>query len=286
MADPTVIEAREVRFTAPDGIVLAGEEAGPSGAPLVVLMHGGGQTRHSWSGALAALAERGYHVINFDARGHGDSQWSRSGDYSLPVRARDLMAVLGGRRSRYALVGASLGGATAMQAISMGLRPDALVLVDIVPRPSVEGVARITGFMTANPDGFATLAEAADAIAAYNPARPRPADPSGLMKNLRHDGDGRLRWHWDPRMLEGDGRDPAQLARAIEGQDWGRDMPTLLVRGRFSDIVTDHGVEDLRRFVPSLEVFEVPGAGHMVAGDRNDAFNAGVLGYLDRVMPA
>jgi len=286
MADPTVIEAREVRFAAPDGIVLAGEEAGPPDAPLVVLMHGGGQTRHSWSGALAVLARRGYHVINFDARGHGDSEWSRSGDYSLPVRARDLMAVLGGRRSRYALVGASLGGATAMQAISMGLRPDALVLVDIVPRPSVAGVARITGFMTANPNGFATLQEAADAIAAYNPARPRPADPSGLMKNLRHDGEGRLRWHWDPRMLEGDGRDPAQLARAIEGQDWGRDMPTLLVRGRFSDIVTDHGVEDLRRFVPHLEVFEVPGAGHMVAGDRNDAFNAGVLDYLDRVMPA
>jgi alpha-beta hydrolase superfamily lysophospholipase len=49
----------------------------------VILLHGGGQTRHSWSGAAQALAQRGYRVINFDARGHGAKR---------VVRARSLYA--------------------------------------------------------------------------------------------------------------------------------------------------------------------------------------------------
>ena len=37
--------------------------------------------------------------------------------------------------------------------------------------------------------------------------------------------------------------------------------------------------------MPRLEVADVAGAGHMVAGDRNDAFNAAVLDFLDLRMP-
>jgi pimeloyl-ACP methyl ester carboxylesterase len=64
------------------------------------------------------------------------------------------------------------------------------------------------------------------------------------------------------------------------------DFPTLLVRGRNSDVISDEGIDDLRRILPQTEVFDVAGAGHMVAGDRNDAFNAGVIGFLERHLPA
>jgi len=63
----------------------------------------------------------------------------------------------------------------------------------------------------------------------------------------------------------------------------GVTIPTLLVRGGHSDIVDDAGVAELRRLVPQTEVFEVPEAGHMVAGDRNDAFNEGVIDFLRRI---
>jgi pimeloyl-ACP methyl ester carboxylesterase len=63
-------------------------------------------------------------------------------------------------------------------------------------------------------------------------------------------------------------------------------MPTLVVRGERSDIVDDEGLAEMRRLVPQCEFIEVPGAGHMVAGDRNDAFSAGVISFLDRHLPA
>lgn len=62
-------------------------------------------------------------------------------------------------------------------------------------------------------------------------------------------------------------------------------LPTLLVQGGQSDIVDDDGVEEMRRLVPQTEILEVGGASHMVAGDRNDAFNRGVIDFLERHMP-
>jgi pimeloyl-ACP methyl ester carboxylesterase len=269
------------------GLKLVADVGGPADAPTVVLLHGGGQTRHSWSGAMAALMDNGYRVINFDARGHGDSDWSPDGGYDLKDRAADLRSVLSGSGVPFALVGASLGGATSITAVAEGLRPVALVVVDIVPHPGAEGIARIVQFMRSHADGFATLEEAAMAVAAYNPSRARPKDASGLMRNLRLDERQRLRWHWDPRIV---GDDPqihhAAVQRSCEALGLMPDLPVLLVRGMESDVVTDDGVEAFRRLLPWLEIADVAGAGHMVAGDRNDAFNASVLAFLARSMPS
>lgn len=275
------------RFQAPDGLELVADEDGPPDAPAVILLHGGGQTRHSWSGAMNALVARGYRVINFDARGHGDSGWSAEAAYTLDDRAADLGAVVADLQTPFALVGASLGGATAIHAVAHGLDPAALVLVDIVPHPEEAGIGRIVSFMQAHPDGFASLDEAADAVAAYNPERPRPRDPNGLRRNLREHADGRLRWHWDPRIVETEPRrhhevvqrSTVELARRSE-------LPVLLVRGLHSDVVSDASVAAFREMVPDLEVVDVAGAGHMVAGDRNDGFNTGVIAFLGRTMPA
>jgi pimeloyl-ACP methyl ester carboxylesterase len=280
---------RRVTFKAADGVPLVGDVGGDPLRPTVVLLHGGGQTRHSWSGAMRALMLEGYHVINFDARGHGESGWSPDGLYPLKMRAtHDLSSVLAGVKGPIGLVGASMGGATALVAIGEGvLRPQAaaLVMVDIVPRPDSRGTARIAAFMRSHPEGFATLEEAADAVAAYNPHRPRPRDISGLQRNLRYRA-GRYYWHWDPRMLD---------KRSMpEADEWGEKLvtccsrvriPTLLVRGMASDVVTDAGTEEFKRLIPSLEIFNVLGAGHMVAGDRNDVFNEGMIEFLKRHLP-
>ncbi|WP_375383083.1 alpha/beta fold hydrolase [uncultured Sphingomonas sp.] len=274
------------RFRAPDGVEIVADEAGPADAPAVVLLHGGGQTRHSWAGAMRALVKGSYRVINFDARGHGDSGWSPEGAYLLGDRVADLRAVVAGLDAPFALVGASLGGATAIHAVAEGVSPVAVVLVDIVPEPEPEGISRIVEFMRANPDGFATLDEATDAVAAYNPARPRPRDPTGLMRNLRRRENGRLYWHWDPRITaEEPARHHAVVQRSAAVMAKHPDLPVLLVRGLGSDVVSDNGVAAFRRLLPELEVVDVAGAGHMVAGDRNDAFNAGVIAFLQRHMP-
>jgi pimeloyl-ACP methyl ester carboxylesterase len=274
-----------IRIPIAGGLTLAADIAGPRGAPTVVLGHGGGQTRHSWDKAEQQLANAGYFAVNYDLRGHGDSDWSTDGDYSLETRADDLAAVAAQGSRPFALVGASLGGITAMVAASRGLDPAALVLVDIVPKMSPKGVAKITAFMTANPDGFASLDDAADAISAYYPDRPRPKDLSGLKKNLRQGADGRWRWHWDPSWMQSPRGDPRYLLKLMDAADWTDRIPTLLVRGMKSDIVDDDGVEDLRRRIPKLEIADIRGAGHMVAGDKNDEFNGAVIEFLRRVMP-
>lgn len=278
------IRRRDVRT--PDGLTIALDEGGPAHAPTVVLLHGGGQTRHSWAGAMRALLASGYRVINFDARGHGDSMWSPAGDYLLDHRASDLRAVVGDTRP-VALVGASLGGATSLHAIAQGLVVDALVLVDITPYPEAAGIERITSFMRRHTDGFATIDEAVDAVADYNPHRPRPRDPSGLRRNLREHPNGRLHWHWDPKIIATTttvhhATVQASAARVAAATPF----PMMLIRGLSSDVVSDESVATFHRLLPWAEIADVAGAGHMIAGDRNDAFNAAMLEFLARHLPA
>jgi pimeloyl-ACP methyl ester carboxylesterase len=274
------------RYRSEDGLLLVADVAGPETAPGVVLLHGGGQTRHSWSGAMRALVERGYRVVSFDARGHGDSAWSADAAYGLDHRVQDLRAIVADLPDRFGLVGASMGGATAIHAIAGGLAPVALVLVDIVPEPEASGVDRIVAFMRANPDGFADLEEAVEAVAAYNPLRPRPRDSSGLMRNLRLRPNGRLYWHWDPRITQMRSADHQRLVqRSAAAMANTKGTAVMLVRGLNSDVVSEAGVNAFRAQLPDLEIADVGGAGHMVAGDRNDAFNASVIEFLHRHLP-
>jgi pimeloyl-ACP methyl ester carboxylesterase len=275
-------------YAASGGLYIAADAGGDPRQPAVILLHGGGQTRHSWRGAMRELLRRGYHVISYDARGHGDSDWSADADYSLEAMSADLIAIIRTLPSLPALVGASMGGATSLFAAgtSQAAIANSVTLVDIVPRVNPEGGAKIHAFMRGRPEGFASVEEAAEAVAAYNPHRPRPKDSAGLMKNLRRREDGRLHWHWDPRFLNSPRRlEPPQFNDVLLGAARSVRVPTLLVRGLFSDIVTDQGVAELREALPGLEVHNVAGAGHMVTGDRNDAFNEGVIDFLSRHHP-
>jgi pimeloyl-ACP methyl ester carboxylesterase len=274
---------RQVALRGRDGLGLVGDGWGLPDDPPVVLLHGGGQTRHAWGGTAAALAADGWYALALDLRGHGDSDWAPDGDYSVGTLADDLRAVVATLGRPPVIVGASLGGLTAL--VAEGETPGpfsaALVLVDVAPRLERPGVERIVTFMTSRPDGFASLEEAADAVAAYAPNRPRPRDLSGLRKNLRRGGDGRWRWHWDPSLMRGPGRpnassDPARLeacARRLA-------VSTLLVRGGSSDLLSEDGAQAFLALVPHARYADVSGAGHMVAGDRNDAFTAAVRAFL------
>ena len=266
----------------------------PAGAgPPVLLMHGGGQTRHAWGGAGGVFADAGYRAVSIDLRGHSDSDWSPDGDYALERFAADIIAIARSFEQPPALVGASLGGIASLLALeaTVGEAPLAtcLVLVDVAPRIEETGRIRIQEFMRSGMRGFDTLDDAADAIAAYNPHRPRPRDLSGLRKNLRERGDGRWYWHWDPRFIRHrsgiDGQSGIVHHHQLQAAARTVDIPTLLVRGRMSDIVSDESVRELQDLIPHAEVVDVADAGHMVAGDRNDAFNDGAVGFVARHLP-
>jgi non-heme chloroperoxidase len=220
--------------------------------------------------------------VTLDARGHGDSGWSEDADYRLESFVDDVLAACEQIGGRPVLVGASLGGLTSLL-LEGEIAPGtarAVVLVDVAPRVESEGAMRIHAFMTARPEGFASLEEAADAIASYLPHRPQRGVPPGLAKNLRQGADGRWRWHWDPAFL--DARSLAAVNDVGRLRACSRRLapPTLLVRGRMSDIVSEAGAREFLEDCPHAQFVDVSEAGHMVAGDRNDAFTAAVLDFL------
>ncbi|OPX07480.1 alpha/beta hydrolase [Gordonia sp. i37] len=258
------------------------EQTGTRGS--VLLLHGGGQTRHSWQRTGRRLAEHGWSAYAVDARGHGESQWADDGDYSIAAHARDVVDVAESLSEPPVLVGASLGGMASLiaQATNPGLAR-ALVLVDITPRAEPEGLARIHSFMQRGLDGFDSLEDALHAVAAYNPDRRRPPRIEGLRKNLRQ-RDGRWYWHWDPRILTHRENSPEQAAaREGHAREAARriDVPTLLIRGAQSDVVSDAGVRELLELIPGSTHLDVSGAGHMVGGDDNDVLSEGLLDFLD-----
>jgi len=271
-----------LRFTTDEGLRLVGQREGAGTGPLALLLHGGGQTRHAWNETAVRLTGEGFDVVRYDARGHGDSDWAPDGDYRMETHARDLIGVLGALGRPAALVGASMGGVAAL--IAAATAPAlvrALALVDIVPRFAAGGVERIHTFMTAHPDGFATLEEAAAAVRAYNPARPPPKNPQGLLRSLR-ERNGRLYWHWDPAVV---GAPPDETLAAMLSERLAAlppTLPLLLVSGAQSDVVDPEAIATFRRQAPQAETIAVLRAGHMVAGDRNDAFGDAISDFLKR----
>ncbi|MEZ4267204.1 MAG: alpha/beta hydrolase [Myxococcota bacterium] len=269
------------RFQGHDGITLRASAWGPADAQPVVLAHGGGQTRNAWGRTGAKLGRAGYRAYALDLRGHGESDWAPEGRYAVVDVAPDAIAVSAQLGRRPVWVGASFGGLIGLVAGGTVPTPfEALVLVDIAPRIELEGVRRIFEFMTAYPDGFASVEEAADAVAQYLPHRPRPSDLTGLAKNLRLRPDGRYVWHWDPKLLaqtrEEFDREVLHFydaARALR-------LPTLVVRGKKSDVLSVEGAEELVALVEGAQYVDVTDAHHMVAGDDNDAFTDAVVAFL------
>jgi pimeloyl-ACP methyl ester carboxylesterase len=281
----TTIERGTRIFHNRQGMRLLADEQGPEDGPLVLFLHGGGQTRQSWGKAVAVLGDAGFHAITLDLRGHGESDWAPDGRYDLQAMREDLLDVLATLDGLPALVGASLGGLTALLTAGLAEAPvaRALVLVDVVPHIEMEGGREIRDFMAASPNGFASVDEAADAVAAYLPHRPRPSDHSGLMRNLRLRDDGRYHWHWDPKMIHGESRlNPADQREALERASRQIAIPTLLVRGGRSRVVSMDGVRAFQQLIPHAEFVTIDQADHMVAGDANDAFNAPLLDFLER----
>ncbi len=264
------------------GVTLVADEHGDHHHPPLMLMHGGGQTRHAWGDAPAKLAARGWYVINVDHRGHGESGWSEAGEYRVSDYQADVR-VIAEELGQPVLVGASLGGLAGL--IAEGEHPGtlrSLVLVDIAHILERAGVDRIFAFMKGAPDGFASVDEAADAVAAYLPHRRRPRNTDGLKRNLRKRSDGRFVWHWDPKLWAKRGDAVALQARYHQAAV-DLDLPTLLVRGARSDVLSEEGAQAFLELNPEAEYVDLRGASHMVAGDRNDAFVEAALDFLDRL---
>lgn len=282
-AIPAPDKSRSRRQRMVDGVELQVDEFGPNDGQPLLFCHGFGQTRIAWRETVVALAERGYHCIAYDMRGHGDSDWLPGGRYAIDQFRSDLLEIVAGLGTAPVLVGASMGGLIGLTAEGENDGPalfKAMVLVDVTPRWEVAGVERIIDFMRSNPEGFANLDEAAAAIASYLPHRINGKSPDRLRQLLVRRPDGRLRWHWDPALLDVVGGDIARYQPRLIAATKSVTTPLLLVSGGASDVVSNTTIDEFLTLAPHARHVCVPTATHMVVGDDNSAFTTEVRAFI------
>ena len=83
-------QAERVTFEGFEGVGLIADVRGPADGWPVLLLHGGGQTRHAWGSTAERVAAKGWRTVALDLRGHGDSDWAPNGDYSFTAFSADI----------------------------------------------------------------------------------------------------------------------------------------------------------------------------------------------------
>ncbi len=278
---------RVVQVPGDDGLQLCVEVFGADHAPPVLFKHGFGQSRLSWRRSGMAVGAAGYRALCVDSRGHGNSGRLPEGDrYSMEQYVGDTLSLCRWAGRKPVLVGASMGGLLGMLAEGeIGDVFSAMVLVDITPRWEVEGVERILDFMRAHPRGFASVEEAADEVARYLPHRNRQGRSDRLSQLLVSADDGRLHWHWDPRLLDEVASGSEQYMERLAAAAGKLKLPLLLISGAESDVVSSDTINEFLQMVPHAQHRSIEKATHMVVGDRNDVFTDAILAFLAELGP-
>lgn len=233
----------------------------------IVCLHGVTGHAWAWHGVASALANAG-HVLAFDFRGHGDSQWSAHGDYGSDRHAADVVARLDALGAGQAdLVGSSWGALVAMVvAARMPRSVRRLVIVDVEPSFG-QGETDILP----RPRDYAAHE---DAVAFERQGNPHaPADLLHVVAAgaTRPSAAGRLVPKHDPYFFERwpfRGDDLWDLLPSLT-------MPTLLVHAEAS-FVRCEVMQRMAEAIPNSRLEHLPDTTHVVPVDNP----AGLAGYV------
>jgi pimeloyl-ACP methyl ester carboxylesterase len=264
-------------YVVSDGLRLHYLAWGDPSAPPLVMLHGVGQQAHSWDFVAMELGQDHY-VIALDQRGHGDSEWSPTQDYSPAAFQRDveaLVATLG--LKRLILVGLSLGGMVAIRyAAAHQQEMRGLVVVDIGPETIERGSREIRNFMALE-DELESFEAFVERAARFNPLRPPESFRGSLQHNLKQLPNGNWTWKYDRYF-----RDPTVARSRPDLWPFVRQLrlPVLLVRGEQSRVLGEREARLFLEALPDAHYAVVPGAGHLVPGDQPERFSAVLRQWL------
>ena len=259
-------------------------EWGAPDAPVIVLLHGGHQSCHSWDLVSLHLAQK-YRVLALDQRGHGDSEWARDVDYSNQAMSLDAEAFMDAMGlEKPILMGHSMGGRNSMLLTKRNpARLRALVVVDIGPEISPDGRNAISSFVRANQE-FDDLEHFVQNVRKYDPYRPREHIERTVKYNMLQRADGKFVSKCDstPRRI---GFAPGDRPDDNISLDDARafDLPVLVVRGADSNILTADAADRFAATLPRGTLTTVPNCGHNVHGQNTKGFLTAVGDFLDRL---
>ena len=222
-----------------------------------------------------------YRVLALDQRGHGQTEWAKPDAYHTREMVADVeafVAALG--LQNFALLGLSMGGLVSIG--YAGKRPAALgklVIVDIAPEIDTVGLKRIQSGVVRS-DVFASRDEAFARAREDNPIPPPEHQRYRVDYSLMRRADGRYTYRYDRAL-----RDPNNAREGIPPDEAWRlvasiAVPTLLVRGALSDILSAPVAANMAKAIPGCRLVEVAGSGHPVPLDKPDDFLECVRTFL------
>jgi len=285
MADDTEILGPISSYYVSQRLRLHFADWGNHDKPPLVLVHGGRDHARNWDWVARALRDD-YHVIAPDLRGHGDSEWTRGGNYMIQEFVLDIAQLIKTLDlDPVTLVGHSLGGSVATQYTSVypdrvrqlvnieGLGPPPEMLKGRLGKPTwertAEWIEQVREFSSKVPKHYASIETAAQRMLEANsflsPEQAHHLTVHGVARNE----DGTFSWKFDNyvRLFYPQRYDMDEM-RAM----WGRiTCPTLLVYGAkswFGDPSKDGRFSAFK----NAELQAVPAAGHWVHHDQFDVF--------------
>ena len=273
----------EDRYVEANGMTFHYLDWGNPDAPDMLLLHGFAQTCHSWDFVALAFCDR-YHVVALDQRGHGDSDWSESGDYSPETQQEDIAAVVSEiGLSDFVLMGLSMGGRNSFTyAATHPGDVRALVVVDAGPQNMRAGSQKIRSFVQQE-DELDSVEDFVQRVLDYNPLRDPVQVRGSILHNLKQLPSGKWTWKYDKRFRQPGGRrfqqDP-EMTQRLWGYMESLACPTLVVRGAQSDIIALDTADGMHKRIPNGRMATVENAGHLVMGDNPSGFERAVTEFL------
>ena len=266
------------RFYTSQGLQLHWWDWGNDSAPPLLLIHGGLDHGRNWDAVARGLRDD-YHVMAFDLRGHGESEWAKASSYPLPDFVVDVDAFLRQQNiERTRIIGHSMGGAISL--LLAGVYPsrvERLVAIEglrIFSRPTnplhemmAHWIKQIHEQSERPPRRLKSFDEA---LARFKQAHPTRTDEQArhlTRFGLRTNDDGTFSWKYDSGIRL---RSPYRLSFEQSAELWGRiECPTLLIGGSASGRPNPAGNGWVDHF-RNATVHNFDGAGHWVHHDRPD----------------
>ena len=248
---------------------------GDASAPPMVLLHGLQDCARSWDVFASAMCHD-YNVVALDHRGHGDSERAAPDRYRLDDYIEDVKALVEALSLRdIVLVGHSAGGRNAfLYTVRHPETVRALVIVDIDPDAANPESASMFRRYKAESDEWGSL----DAVI----ERLRSRQPSSTDEMLAHQArhmtrpapSGKRVWKRDRRLVEA-------YERPDLWAEWSRiECPTLIARGRQSNLLTHEVAVRMREAIPRARLAELEGGGHWFYQELPGPFEATVRWFL------
>ena len=280
-SDLGIPHSREARYVSRQTVVRSQRfhftEWGDPGRPQVLLLHGGNQSSHSWDLVSLHLSDR-YHVFALDQRGHGDSEWSRDIDYSIDAMVADAAAFIADQGLQDPIVfGHSMGGQVTLNlALQYPAIAKALVIVDVGPELTEEGIQTIGNFVVHNIE-FDDLEVFLDNVVKYDPFRSREHIARTVKYNMLRRVDGKYLSKVDHRRI------PMPNTKLTLDMVKAISMPVLIVRGAESNIFLPDAAERFVAALPQGHLVTVENTGHNVHSGNTPGFLDAVTPFLAEV---